>query len=103
MPENGVRNDNSQYVGDDLCPDKTVHAQNVIEQKQHRDIEPCPAQHGQEQRALPIAEPLIEKNHEEAERRMLEAYQEYQDGGTAALLAELYTFSEEKCDYKKSD
>ncbi len=47
-------------------------------------------------------EPLIKQNHEEAERRMLEAYQEYQDGGTAALLAELYTFSEEKCDYKKA-
>ena len=30
---------------------------------------------------------LVEQNHEEAEKRLLEAFQEYQDGGTAGFLA----------------
>ncbi len=45
---------------------------------------------------------IVEQDHNEAEKRMLEAYQEYQDGSTAELLANLYTFSSEKCDYKKA-
>ena len=45
---------------------------------------------------------IVEQNHNEAEKRLLEAYQEYQDGETAGTLAELYTFSEEKCDYEKA-
>ena len=45
---------------------------------------------------------IVEQDHNEAEKRLLEAYQEYQDGETAGILAELYTFSEEKCDYKKA-
>ena len=48
------------------------------------------------------AEPLLEQNHSEAEKRMLELYQEYENGDAAQELAELYAFSEEKCDYKKA-
>ncbi|MCQ2243159.1 MAG: zinc ribbon domain-containing protein [Bacteroidaceae bacterium] len=44
----------------------------------------------------------IEQDHSEAEKRMLEAYDEYKDAETAGLLAELYTFSAEKCDYAKA-
>lgn len=47
-------------------------------------------------------EPIIEQNHSEAEKRMLELYKEYENGDAAQLLAELYAFSTEKCDYKKS-
>lgn len=47
-------------------------------------------------------EPLLEQDHSEAEKRLLEYYKEYEDGAAAQLLAELYTFSEEKCDYKKA-
>jgi len=47
-------------------------------------------------------EPIVEQNHNEAEKRMLELYKEYENGDAAQLLAELYTFSEEKCDYKKA-
>ena len=46
--------------------------------------------------------PLLEQNHEEAEKRMLELYKESENGDSAQLLAELYTFSNEKCDYKKA-
>ena len=45
---------------------------------------------------------VAEQNHDESEKRLLEAYQEYQDGDTAGLLAYLYTFSTEKFDYKKA-
>lgn len=45
---------------------------------------------------------IVEQDHNEAEKRLLEAYQEYQDGSAAVLLANLYTFSSEKCDYKKA-
>jgi len=45
---------------------------------------------------------LVEQNLDEAERRLLEAFQEYQDGETAGYLANLYAFIEEKCDYKKA-
>ncbi len=45
---------------------------------------------------------VAEQNHDESEKRLLEAYQEYQDGDTAGLLANLYAFSAEKCDYKKA-
>ena len=45
---------------------------------------------------------VAEQNHDEAEKRLLEAYQEYQDGESAGLLAELYTLSSVKCDYKKA-
>lgn len=38
----------------------------------------------------------------EAEKRMIEMYQEYQNGNSAEPLAELYAYSEEKCDYKKA-
>ena len=48
------------------------------------------------------AEPLIEQDHSEAEKRMLELYKEYDNGDAAQLLAELYAFSTEKCDYKKA-
>ena len=45
---------------------------------------------------------VAEHNLDESEKRLLEAYQEYQDGGTAGMLAYLYTFATEKCDYKKA-
>lgn len=45
---------------------------------------------------------VAEHNLDESEKRLLEAYQEYQDGGTAGILASLYTFATEKCDYKKA-
>lgn len=45
---------------------------------------------------------IVEQNHSEAERRMLEAYQEYKNGEMAGFLAQLYTFSEEICDYSKA-
>ena len=48
------------------------------------------------------AGPLLEQDHSEAEKRMLELYKEYDNGDAAQLLAELYAFSEEKCDYKKA-
>ena len=48
------------------------------------------------------AEPLLEQDHSEAEKRLLEYYKEYEDGDAAQLLAELYAFSTEKCDYKKA-
>lgn len=48
------------------------------------------------------AEPLIKENHDEAEKRMLEAFQDYKDAGTASMLAHLYAFSETKSDYKKA-
>lgn len=48
------------------------------------------------------AEPLLEQDHSEAEKRMLEYYKEYENGDAAQLLAELYAFSTEKCDYKKA-
>lgn len=44
----------------------------------------------------------VEQNHNEAERRLLEKYKEFQDGESAGALSELYTFSEEKCDYNKA-
>lgn len=47
-------------------------------------------------------ETVVEQNHDEAERRLLEAFHEYQDGDIAGFLAGLYTYSEEKCDYKKA-
>lgn len=47
-------------------------------------------------------EPLINLNHNEAEKRMLERYQEYDDGETAGILSNLYAFSPEKCDYQKA-
>ena len=47
-------------------------------------------------------EPLVELNHDEAEKRFVECYNEYKDGSIAGSLAELYTYSEEKCDYKKA-
>lgn len=47
-------------------------------------------------------EPLISLNHNEAEKRMLECYQEYDDGETAGILSNLYAFSSEKCDYQKA-
>ncbi|MBP3196434.1 MAG: SEL1-like repeat protein [Butyrivibrio sp.] len=48
------------------------------------------------------AEPLLEQDHSEAEKRLLEYYKEYEDDDAAQLLAELYAFSIEKCDYKKA-
>lgn len=45
---------------------------------------------------------IVNLNHDEAERRLKEAYQEYKDGETAGVLATLYTYSEELCDYKKA-
>lgn len=45
---------------------------------------------------------VAEQNHDEAEKRLLEGYQEYLDGGFASTLAELYSYSTEKCDYKKA-
>lgn len=45
---------------------------------------------------------IVEQNHNEAEKRMLEYYKEYENGDAAQLLAELYAFSTEKCDYKKA-
>ena len=45
---------------------------------------------------------VAEQDLDESEKRLLEAYQEYQDGGTAGMLAYLYTFATEKCDYKKA-
>lgn len=48
------------------------------------------------------AEPLLEQDHSEAEKRMLEYYKEYENGDAAQLLAELYACSTEKCDYKKA-
>lgn len=47
-------------------------------------------------------EPIVEQDHNEAEKRMLELYKEYNNGDAAQLLALLYTFSQEKCDYKKA-
>ena len=47
-------------------------------------------------------EDIVEQDHDEAEKRLLEAYQEYQNGDDAGFLAYLYTFSTEKCDYKKA-
>ena len=43
-----------------------------------------------------------EQNHEEAEKRMIEGYQEYQNGDFAGMLANFYAYSTEKCDYKKA-
>ena len=48
------------------------------------------------------ADTVAEQNHDESEKRLIEAYQEYQDGDTAGLLANLYTFSTDKCDFKKA-
>lgn len=45
---------------------------------------------------------LVEQNLDEAEKRLLEAFKEYQDVEVAGLLANLYAFTEEKCDYKKA-
>lgn len=45
---------------------------------------------------------IIKQNHSEAEKRLLECYQEFEDEGTAGMLAELYAFSEEKYDYQKA-
>lgn len=45
---------------------------------------------------------LVEQNLDEAEKRLLEAFKEYQDVDIAGLLANLYAFTEEKCDYKKA-
>lgn len=45
---------------------------------------------------------IIGQNHNEAEKRMLECYQEFDNADYAAGLAELYTLSSEKCDYKKA-
>ena len=45
---------------------------------------------------------VAEQNHDEAEKRLLEGYQEYLDGRFASTLAELYSYSTEKCDYKKA-
>ena len=42
------------------------------------------------------------EHHDESEKRLIEAYQEYQDGDTAGLLANLYIFSTDKCDFKKA-
>ena len=47
-------------------------------------------------------EPIVDQDHSEAEKRMLELYKEYENGDAAQLLAELYAFSTEKCDYKKA-
>ena len=47
-------------------------------------------------------ESIVEINHEEAEKRFLELYKEFKDGGSAGMLAELYALSTEKCDYKKA-
>ena len=47
-------------------------------------------------------DPIVPQDHNEAENRMLEFYAEYQNGDAASCLAELYTYSEEKCDYKKA-
>lgn len=48
------------------------------------------------------AEPLVSQNHDEAEKRLLEYYEEYDNGDSAQLLADLYTFSDEKCNYIKA-
>lgn len=45
---------------------------------------------------------LVMQNHTEAEKRLLECYQEFEDEDIAGMLAQLYTFSDEKCDYKKA-
>lgn len=45
---------------------------------------------------------VMEQNYDESEKRLLEAYQEYQGGDIAGLLAKLYTSCTEKCDYKKA-
>lgn len=45
---------------------------------------------------------IVELDHDEAEKRLLECYQEYEDEEIAGMLAQLYTFSDEKCDYKKA-
>lgn len=45
---------------------------------------------------------IVEQDHNEAEKRMLECYQDFNRADDAAMLAELYTFSSEKCDYKKA-
>lgn len=45
---------------------------------------------------------LVEQNHNEAEKRMLECFQEFKDEETAGMLAELYALSDEKRDYKKA-
>lgn len=39
---------------------------------------------------------------DEAEKRMLECYQEYGDEEVAAILAKLYSLYPDKCDYKKA-
>lgn len=46
--------------------------------------------------------PIAPQNHDETEKRYLELYQKYKNGDAAQLLAELYTYSAEKCDYKKA-
>lgn len=48
------------------------------------------------------ADTVVELNHDEAEKRLLEGYQEFSNGDFASALATLYTFSTEKCDYKKA-
>lgn len=45
---------------------------------------------------------LVIQNDSEAEKRLIEMYQEYQNGDVAQILAELYAYSNEKCDYKKA-
>lgn len=45
---------------------------------------------------------LVIQNYSEAEKRLIEMYQEYQNGDVAQILAELYACSNEKCDYKKA-
>ena len=47
-------------------------------------------------------EPLVKHDHDEAEKRLLKVYTEYQSGDAASALAELYIYSKEKCDYKKA-
>lgn len=46
--------------------------------------------------------PIVDQDHCEAEKRMLELYKEYDNGDSAQPLAELYTFSAEKRDYIKA-
>lgn len=45
---------------------------------------------------------LGQQNHDEGEKRMLAYYNEYPNGDAAQALANLYAFSEDKCDYKKA-
>ena len=42
------------------------------------------------------------QDFDEAEKRMLECYQEYGDEEVAAILAKLYSLYPDKCDYKKA-